>query len=79
LVEVVMKVMVRVSKDGNSLYTEAHDVADAESFGRAFREVWVALRRRQFEAESNVGALMEHLDHGVLEQVTGASISLTRV
>jgi len=36
------------------------------------------LRERQLAKESSIGALMEHLDGGVLDLLTGAHISLDK-
>ena len=73
-----MKVYLRVVKAGDSLYDGAYDVSDADSFGQACADAWYRLRERQFAKESSVGALMEHLDSGVLDLLSGAHISLEK-
>jgi len=73
-----MKVKFRVTKDGTSLYAGDHDVVDADSFGKACAEVWRKLRQQQMAKETSIGALIEHLDSGVLDQLSGARISLER-
>ncbi|HML13529.1 MAG TPA: hypothetical protein VK456_09505 [Xanthobacteraceae bacterium] len=73
-----MKVALQITKDGISLYSGAHEVTDADSFGKACAEAWYGLSRAQMEHESSIGALMEHLDAGVLAQLEGAHISIYR-
>jgi hypothetical protein len=40
---------------------------------------WSALRARQLGEEANIGALMEHLDRGVLDLLSGAQITLSLI
>jgi hypothetical protein len=49
-----------------------------ESFGKACADVWWNLKQQQMEKESSIGALMEHLEHDVLNQLQGANITLER-
>jgi len=74
-----MKMRLRVVKNGSSMYTGAYDIVDAESFGKAYEDTWCKLQQRQMLAETSIGALMEHLDSGVLDQLSGAHITLDRV
>ena len=73
-----MNVQLRITKGGTSIYAGAYDIVDAESFGKACADAWWKLRQQQAEKETSVGALMEHLDNGVLEQLNGARISLDK-
>ena len=73
-----MKVKFRITKDGTSLYAGDHDVVDADSFGKACADVWRKLRQQQVAKETSIGALMEYLDGGVLEQLCGARITLDK-
>jgi len=74
-----MKVELRITKDGTSIYAGAYDVADAESFGKACADAWSKLRQQQLREESSIGALFEHIDDNVLDQLNGAHISLEKV
>jgi hypothetical protein len=74
-----MRIALRISKAGISLYRGAYDVADAESFGKACADAWSQLMQQQFRKESSVGALMEHLENDVLDQLDGAIITMERV
>jgi hypothetical protein len=71
-----MKVKLQIRKDGGSLYVGQHEITDANSFGKACADAWLKLRQDQFAKESSIGALMEHLDGNVLDQLNGAQISL---
>lgn len=73
-----MKVKLQVTKDGSTLFTEAYDVVDADSFGKACADAWWKLRQEQLAGESSIGALMEHLDSSVLDRLDGAQIRLDR-
>ena len=74
-----MKVELRITKNGTSIYAGAYDVADAESFGKACADAWSKLRQEQLREESSIGALLEHIDDSVLDQLNGAHISLEKV
>ena len=71
-----MKVRLRITKAGTSIYEGVYDVADAEGFGNAFADAWWKLKQQQMEKETSIGALMEHLERDVLDQLEGASITL---
>jgi hypothetical protein len=38
-----------------------------------------ALRERQLSNETSIGALMEHLERGVLDQLAGAEITVAAI
>jgi hypothetical protein len=61
-----MKVRLQLLRDGARIIDDVHEIADAESFGRAFSKAWAKLRQAQFEGETSVGALMDHLDGSLL-------------
>ena len=73
-----MKVRLRITSGNRFLYTGAYDVVDADSFGQACADAWGKLRQMQSEKESSIGALMEHLDDMVLDQLNGAHIGIER-
>jgi hypothetical protein len=70
---------ISITKDGISLYTGVYDIADADSFGRACADAWSKLTQEQVRRESSIGALMEHLSGGVLDQLVGAHIMVEKV
>ena len=74
-----MKVELQITKNGASIYAGAHDIADADSFGKACADVWSKLRQERLSQESSIGALFEHMDDNVLDQLNGAHISLWKL
>ena len=73
-----MKVKLRIRK-GSTLYEAVHTITDADSFGRAFADVWIQLHNRRLQKATSIGALMETLNEGVVEELNGAHISLDKV
>jgi hypothetical protein len=74
-----MKAKLTIEKAGEPLFASIVDVIDADSFGRACSDAWTNLRQRQMQKETSIGALVEHLDDSVLDQLNGAAIRLHRV
>jgi len=74
-----MKVRLQIIKNGSPLYSEKHDIAGADQFGKACAEAWWKIRQRQLDKETSVGALMEHLEDNVADLLNGAQIRLERV
>jgi hypothetical protein len=74
-----MKVKLQITKDGTSLYTGEYEIDDAEGFGQACTDAWLQLQRAQLNRETSIGALMEHVNDSVLDQLNGASVCLTKV
>ena len=74
-----MKAKLVIKKNGVILYEGVHEIADAESFGRAFADVWAQLQNRRLQKTTSIGALMEVLNEDVLEELDGAQIALGKV
>jgi hypothetical protein len=72
-----MKVQFQISKHGDTIFSGAYDVTDADSFGQACTDAWVRIKQQRMERETSIGALVEHLDRSVLDQLNGASIGLS--
>ena len=72
-----IKLVVR-GRNGDLLYEGAHEIIDAESFGRAFAEVWAQLQDRQLQKTTSIGALMEVLNEAVADELDGAEIGLQK-
>ena len=66
-----MKAQLQVKKNSALLHSGVYDIDNADDFGKACADVWFALRERQLNNESSIGALMEHLDRGVFESAGG--------
>lgn len=73
-----MQLKLQITKNSTVLFEDGFEVSDAHSFGRAFYETWSKLRQKQFDSETSIGALMEHLDDDVLDQLDGAVIRVTK-
>jgi hypothetical protein len=73
-----IKLVIRKRK-GPALYEGVHEITDAESFGRAFADVWAQLQDRRLQKTTSIGALMEVLNEDVLEELDGAEIGLDKV
>jgi hypothetical protein len=74
-----MKARLVIKKKGVAFYEGVHEIADAESFGRAFADVWAQLQDRRLQKTTSIGALMEVLNEDVLEELDGAQIALEKV
>jgi hypothetical protein len=74
-----MKAKLTIEKAGEPLFAGVTDVVDADSFGRACSDAWSNLQQQQMQKETSIGALVEHLDDNVLDQLNGAIIRLHRV
>jgi hypothetical protein len=70
-----MKLKLRITKHNVLLYSGTYDISNAETFGNACADAWRNLQREQLAREPSIGALMEHLDSGVLDQIVGAHIN----
>ena len=73
-----MRIKLQIAKDGTSLYAGAYEVEDAQSFGKACSDAWQQLQRAQLNRETSIGAVMEHVNDSVLNQLDGSTISITR-
>lgn len=73
-----MHIRLQIVKEERRLHSGIYDVIDAESFGKACADVWCRLRENQLTGESSIGALMDHLNCGVLDLLNGAQITVER-
>jgi hypothetical protein len=48
-----MKVELRITKKGTSIYASTHDIADPESFGNACADAWSKLRQERLSKETS--------------------------
>ncbi len=74
-----MKTKLVIKKKGIALYEGMHEITDAESFGRAFADVWAQLQDRRLQKTTSIGALMEVLNEDMFEELDGAEIHLGNV
>ena len=71
-----MKAQLQVKKNSALLHSGVYDINNADDFGKACADVWLALRERQLNNESSIGALMEH---GVFDLLAGAQIVVSSI
>jgi hypothetical protein len=71
-----MKVNLRIRRNDRLLYSGTHDVVDADSFGKACAQAWWKIRQQELDKQTSIGALMEHLDGNVLDQLCGSAITI---
>ena len=74
-----MKAQLQITKNGTVMHSGVYKIDDADGFGKACSIAWSALRARQLDEETSIGALMEHLDRGVLDLLTGAQITVSAI
>ena len=73
-----MRIKLQIAKGGTSLYAGAYDIKDAQSFGEACSDAWQQLQQAKLNQETSIGAVMEHVNDSVLEQLDGSTIAITR-
>jgi hypothetical protein len=74
-----MKIKLSLRKKRATLYEGLHDITDAESFGRAFADVWAKTQERRLQKTTSIGALMEILNEDVLEELNGAHLGFEKL
>jgi hypothetical protein len=74
-----MKIKLVIRKKKVALYEGEHEITDAESFGRAFADVWAQLQERRLQETTSIGALMEVLNEDMIGEVDGAEIGLKKI
>jgi len=74
-----MKAQLQITKNGAVLHSGVYEIDNADDFGKACASVWTALRERQLNQETSIGALMEHFDRSVIDQLTNAQMTVTAV
>jgi hypothetical protein len=73
-----MRIKLQIAKDGTSLYAGAYDIEDAQSFGEACSDAWQKLQQAKLNRETSIGAVMEHVNDSVLDQLDGSTIAIMR-
>jgi hypothetical protein len=73
-----MKMKLQLNKAGRSVIETAHDVADAESFGRACTALWMLLEQRSLGKATSVGDFMERAGENVARELDGAELRFSR-
>ena len=74
-----MKVKLELIKRGHSLAEGIYEIDDNASFGAACADVWVKVRERCAARATSIGALMDTMHEGVLDELSGAEIRLKKI
>ena len=73
-----IKLVIR-KKSGEVLYEGVHEITDAQSFGRAFVDVWARVQDQRLQKTTSIGALMEILNEDVVEELNDAHIGVEKL
>ena len=73
-----MKVVLTLTKKGQTICREVREVVDSESFGAACADIWTDLERRTLERATSVGEFMDRLNEAVFDELDGALLSFER-
>ncbi len=73
-----MKAKLKIEKDRTVLYEQDYDISDAETFGKACSHAWTQLREKRLARATSIGALFEELDDQLLEDLFGATFSISK-
>jgi len=74
-----MEVRIKLTREEKVVYQGVHAATDAQTFGRAFANIWDALHARRLEQATSVGELMSRIADDVLDDLDGATISIERL
>ena len=74
-----MKMKLQIRKDDGVLCAVVHEVTDADSFGKACKDLWIKLRERSMENRTSIGDLIDSLDQWLLDRLNGAQVHITRI
>jgi hypothetical protein len=74
-----MRVKLEIVKAGSHLHEGVYEVDDTESFGAAWKDVWVKARERWMAKTTSIGDLMDSMHESVIDELNGAEIKLGRL
>jgi len=74
-----MKVKLELTKGATILHEGIYDIDDTETFGAAWQDVWAKARERWMTRTTSIGALMDAIHEGVIDELNGAEIRLSRL
>ena len=73
-----MNVNLKIRKGPTALEEGTYDIYDAESFGKAFADLWTRLREDRLAKATSIGALYDQLHEQLLDELCGAQISISK-
>jgi hypothetical protein len=71
-----MRVKLEIVKAGSRLHEGVYEIDDTESFGAAWKDVWVKARERWMAKTTSIGDLMDSMHESVIDELNGAEIKL---
>ena len=74
-----MRVKLEIVKAGSRLHKGVYEIDDTESFGAAWKDVWVKARERWMAKTTSIGDLMDSMHESVIDELNGAEIKLGRL
>jgi len=74
-----MKVKFELIKADKRLHEGIYEIDDTESFGAAWKDVWVKARQRWMAKTTSIGDLMDSIHEGVIDELDGARIKLEKL
>jgi hypothetical protein len=73
-----MKVGLRLHKDGAVLHEGVYEVSDAHTFGAACAPLWKQALGSKLLNANSIGALCDIFDERLLDELYGATITISR-
>jgi hypothetical protein len=74
-----MKVKLELTRAGRRLHQSTYEIEDAQSFGAAWEDVWAQVRETCMARATSIGALMDTMHESVIDELDGATMTLTRL
>jgi len=74
-----MRVKFEITKAGRRLHEGVYEIDDTESFGAAWKDIWIKARERWMAKTSSIGDLMDSMHGSVIDELDGAQIKLKRL
>ena len=71
-----MRVKLEIVKAGSRLHEGVYEIDDTESFGAAWKDVWLKARERWMAKTTSIGDLMDSMHESVIDELNGAEIRL---
>jgi hypothetical protein len=71
-----MRVKLEIAQAGSRLHEGVYEIDDTESFGAAWKDVWVKARERWMAKTTSIGDLMDSMHESVIDELNGAEIKL---
>jgi len=74
-----MKVKLEITKAGKCLHQGVYEIDDTDTFGAAWKDIWVKARERWMANTTSIGQLMDSMHESVIEELNGAEIKMSKL